>query len=184
MRGCLSASVFRGCGWWSTTTPPAPPSASGTHGAAAGATDAVVVTLGTGIGGGLINEQRVGRRWRLGYAGEIGQWAWWWTRRGRAYPCGKRGCWERFASGSGLGRLAREAAHAGRLDEVLGRAGGDPEAVRAEDVTAAAATGDAGAQGSWRNSGGGWRSVWPTWPTSSIRRSSSWAAAWSTRWTW
>ena len=41
------------------------------YGAAAGATDAVVVTLGTGIGGGLIVNNRVARG-ALGYAGEIG----------------------------------------------------------------------------------------------------------------
>jgi len=83
-------------------------------------------------------------RGALGFAGEIGHMVV--DPSGPACPCGKRGCWERFASGSGLGRLAREAAHAGRLDEVLRRAGGDPEAVRAEDVTAAAAAGDPGAQ--------------------------------------
>lgn len=113
------------------------------YGAAAGATDAVVVTLGTGIGGGLVVNNRVARG-ALGYAGEIGHMVV--DPSGPACPCGKRGCWERFASGSGLGRLAREAAHAGRLDEVLLVAGGDPEAVRAEDVTAAAAAGDPAAQ--------------------------------------
>jgi glucokinase len=113
------------------------------YGAAAGATDAVVVTLGTGIGGGLVVNDRVARG-ALGFAGEIGHMVV--DPSGPACPCGKRGCWERFASGSGLGRLAREAAHAGRLVEVLRRAGGDPEAVRAEDVTTAAAAGDAGAQ--------------------------------------
>jgi glucokinase len=113
------------------------------YGAAAGATDAVVVTLGTGIGGGLIVNNRV-TRGAHGFAGEIGHMVV--DPSGPSCPCGKRGCWERFASGSGLGRLAREAAHAGRLDEVVRLAGGDPEAVRGEDVTAAAAAGDAGAQ--------------------------------------
>jgi glucokinase len=113
------------------------------YGAAAGATDAVVVTLGTGIGGGLVVNNRVARG-ALGFAGEIGHMVV--DPSGPACPCGKRGCWERFASGSGLGRLAREAAHAGRLDEVLRRAGGNPEAVRGEDVTAAAAAGDPGAR--------------------------------------
>jgi len=113
------------------------------YGAAAGATDAVVVTLGTGIGGGLVVNNRVARG-ALGFAGEIGHMVV--DPSGPSCPCGKRGCWERFASGSGLGRLAREAAHAGRLDEVLRLAGGDPEAVRGEDVTAAAAAGDAAAR--------------------------------------
>jgi glucokinase len=113
------------------------------YGAATGATDAVVVTLGTGIGGGLVVNDAVVRG-ALGFAGEIGHMVV--DPSGPACPCGKRGCWERFASGTGLGRLAREAAHAGRLDEVLRGAGGDPEAVRAEDVTAAAAGGDPGAR--------------------------------------
>jgi glucokinase len=113
------------------------------YGAAVGATDAVVVTLGTGIGGGLVVNGRVARG-ALGFAGEIGHMVV--DRSGPACPCGKRGCWERFASGSGLGRMAREAAHAGRLDDVLRGAGGDPEAVRAEDVTTAAGAGDAEAQ--------------------------------------
>jgi glucokinase len=63
-------------------------------------------------------------------------------RDGIACPCGRRGCWERYASGSGLGRLAREAAGARRLDRVVELAGGDPEKVRGEDVQAAALEGD------------------------------------------
>jgi len=114
-----------------------------TMGAASGATDAVIVTLGTGIGGGLVVGGKVAGG-AHGFAGEIGHMVV--DPSGPSCPCGKRGCWERFASGSGLGRLAREAAHAGRLDAVLRRRGGDPEAVRAEDVTSAAAAGDAGAR--------------------------------------
>ena len=60
-------------------------------------------------------------------------------------PCGQRGCWERFASGSGLGRLGREAAEAGRAPGLVSRAGGDPASVRGEHVTEAAAEGDPGA---------------------------------------
>jgi glucokinase len=57
-------------------------------------------------------------------------------------PCGHRGCWERYASGSGLGRLAREAAHAGMVPRVVELAGGDPEAVRGEHVAMAVQEGD------------------------------------------
>ena len=52
--------------------------------------------------------------------------------------CGRRGCWERYASGSGLARLAREAATGGRLARVVTLAG-DAEAVRGEHVQSAAA---------------------------------------------
>jgi glucokinase len=58
--------------------------------------------------------------------------------------CGKRGCWERYASGSGIARMAREAIAAGALGEVAARAGGI-DAVRGEDVEAAARAGDADA---------------------------------------
>jgi glucokinase len=111
-------------------------------GAASGASDAVLVTLGTGIGGGLIAGGHVVRG-ASGFAGEVGHMVV--DPTGPPCPCGKRGCWERFASGSGLGRLAREAAQAGRLDEVVHLAGGDAESVRGEHVTAAAKAGDAGA---------------------------------------
>jgi glucokinase len=111
-------------------------------GAATGVTDAVMVTLGTGIGGGIIAGGHVVRG-ASGFGGEIGHMVV--DPTGPVCPCGKRGCWERFASGSGLGRLARDAAHAGRLDEVVSLAGGDAESVRGEHVTMAARAGDAGA---------------------------------------
>jgi glucokinase len=60
-------------------------------------------------------------------------------------PCGRQACWERYASGSGLARLAREAAIAGRVNAVVERAGGDPEDVKGEHLTAAAREGDPGA---------------------------------------
>lgn len=111
-------------------------------GAGRGAGHVAVVTLGTGIGVGLISGGRVvlGAH---GFAGEVGHMVI--DPAGPPCPCGGRGCWERYASGAGLGRLAREAAYAGRLHEVVTIAGGDPELVRGEHVTSAAATGDAGA---------------------------------------
>lgn len=112
-------------------------------GAASGTGQAVVVTLGTGIGGGLVCDGRV-MRGTNGFAGEIGHMVV--DPSGPLCTCGKRGCWERFASGSGLARLAREAAHAGRLGSVVHLAGDDPEAVRGEHVTAAALGGDPEAQ--------------------------------------
>jgi glucokinase len=108
-------------------------------GAARGYRHVVMVTLGTGIGGGLIVDGRV-QVGGHGFAGEIGHMVV--DPAGPPCPCGRRGCWERFASGGGLGLMAREAALAGRLPEVVALAGGDPEGVRGEDVTAAAVAGD------------------------------------------
>jgi glucokinase len=120
-------------------------------GAARGYDDVVMVTLGTGIGGGIVLDGHV-QVGSAGFAGEIGHLVV--DPAGPPCPCGRRGCWERFASGAGLGVLAREAALAGRLNEVVRVAGGDPESVRGEDVSAAAATGDPAAQQVIREVGG------------------------------
>jgi glucokinase len=103
----------------------------------------VMVTLGTGIGGGLVVDGRV-EVGGHGFAGEIGHMVV--DPAGPPCPCGRRGCWERFASGGGLGLLAREAALAGTLPGVVALSGGDPEGVRGEDVTAAALAGDGDAR--------------------------------------
>jgi glucokinase len=103
----------------------------------------VMVALGTGIGGGIVIDGRV-EVGSAGFAGEIGHMVI--DPAGPPCPCGRRGCWERYASGAGLGLAAREAALAGRLDGVVRLAGGDPENVRGEDVSAAAAAGDPAAR--------------------------------------
>jgi len=111
-------------------------------GAARGADHFVMVTLGTGIGGGLVTGGRV-LAGAHGFAGEIGHMLV--DPSGPPCPCGRRGCWERYASGGGLGRLAREAAYAGRLAQVVALAGDDPELVRGEHVTRSALDGEPGA---------------------------------------
>lgn len=108
-------------------------------GAAAGADEVLVITLGTGIGGGIITGGRL-LRGANGFAGEPGHMIV--DPTGPPCPCGKRGCWERFASGTALRRLAHEAADGGRLDGLLERTGGDAGAIRGEDITAAARGGD------------------------------------------
>jgi glucokinase len=108
-------------------------------GAGSGSTDMLIVTLGTGIGGGIV----IGGRLVEGahrFAGEFGHMVV--DPNGPQCPCGKKGCWERFASGAGLGVLGRELAMAGAAPGLTELAGGDPEDVKGEHVTAAAATGD------------------------------------------
>ena len=107
-------------------------------GAARGVDDFVLVTLGTGIGGGIVVNGEL-LRGSAGFAGEIGHVVV--DPSGPRCPCGKRGCWERYASGSGVARLSVEAAVAGRLPGLVAELG-DAEAVRGEDVTHAAAAGD------------------------------------------
>jgi glucokinase len=112
-------------------------------GAARGCDEALMVTVGTGIGGGIVSGGRLVRG-AHNFAGEIGHVIV--DPHGVPCPCGHRGCWERYASGSGLGRLGRDAAGAGRAADLVARAGGDPDAVRGEHVVAAAGDGDPEAQ--------------------------------------
>lgn len=91
-------------------------------GAARGARDAVIVTLGTGIGGGLVMGG-VLQRGANGFAGEIGHMIV--DVGGIECPCGRRGCWERYASGTAL--AASAGARSG--EEVVDAARhGDPVA--------------------------------------------------------
>jgi len=105
-------------------------------GAGRGVENFAAITLGTGIGGGIIaNGELI--RGRNGFGGEVGHMI---VRAGGLRcACGREGCWERYASGTGLGVLAATAAQEGRLPELSARLGAAN--VRAEDVTAAAADG-------------------------------------------
>lgn len=101
----------------------------------------VLVTLGTGIGGGVVSDGAV-MRGEHGFAGEFGHMVI--DPDGKACSCGNRGCWETFASGRALDDLARAAAERGALDGVLATAG-DLDGVGGEQVEDAARRGDAGA---------------------------------------
>ncbi|HRE02931.1 MAG TPA: ROK family protein, partial [Ilumatobacteraceae bacterium] len=89
-------------------------------GAARGHDHVVAVTLGTGVGGGIVLDGRL-QRGVNGFAGEFGHMVV--EATGVECVCGQRGCWERYASGSALQRMA-----GGR---------------RGEDVVAAVRAGDA-----------------------------------------
>jgi glucokinase len=109
------------------------------RGVARGTDEVLMVTLGTGIGGGIISRGRLVEGAHR-YAGEFGHMIV--DPNGPHCPCGQRGCWERFASGAGLGAIGREMAIAGEAPRLVELAGGDPETVRGEHVTTAAAEGD------------------------------------------
>ncbi len=131
--------VCPGANIWSGNDATAAGWAEHAVGAARGIDDVLLVTLGTGIGGGIIAGGRVSEGAHR-FAGEFGHMVI--DPHGPRCPCGQQGCWERYASGSGLGNLAREAAIAGQLPRVVELAGGDAEAVRGEQVTRAASEGD------------------------------------------
>ena len=100
-------------------------------GAARDVADAVLVGLGTGIGGGLLLDGRLVRG-ANGFAGEIGHMVV--DQAGIACVCGRTGCWERYASGSALGRMGREAGIGERGEDVTTAAiAGDPTALAVFD---------------------------------------------------
>jgi glucokinase len=110
-------------------------------GAARDVDDMVMLTVGTGLGGGIVADGRL-LRGAHGIGGELGH-----VRvvpDGLRCGCGNRGCWEQYASGSALTRQARElvasdSLHAARLSELCeGRA----ERLRGWMVTKAAREGD------------------------------------------
>ena len=76
-------------------------------GAAKGESNVVVVTLGTGVGGGIVTEGRINRGNFFG-AGEIGHQVICYEN-GVPCGCGRKGCWEQYASATALIRQAKAA---------------------------------------------------------------------------
>jgi glucokinase len=115
------------------------------YGAARGAGVAVLVAIGTGIGGGLLLGGTV-YRGAFGVAPELGHLCL--VPGGRPCPCGKSGCWERYCSGTALSTTAVEllARHPDRSTVLAREAAGDSRAVTGRKVAAAARDGDPLAQ--------------------------------------
>jgi glucokinase len=109
-------------------------------GALGGVDTGLLVAVGTGIGGGLVVGGRLAPG-AHGFAGEVGHMVV--DAAGPPCACGRRGCFETVVSGSALARRAQEELAAGAGSLALSLAGGDPGAVRAEEVVEAARRGDA-----------------------------------------
>lgn len=107
-----------------------------------GVDNVVAVTLGTGIGGGLIVDGKLVRG-AHGFAGEPGHMIV--EVGGPECPCGQRGCWEVYASGNGLARLARRAVAEGRAPSLLDAADGELDRVDARLAGRLLAEGDSAA---------------------------------------
>jgi glucokinase len=110
------------------------------YGAAKGADHALLLTLGTGIGGGIWLNGEI-YRGATGAGAELGHIVV--DIDGEPCPgsCPNRGCIESMASGTALGRLAREAAEK-HPDSELGRRLAERGTVDAKDLDAAARGGD------------------------------------------
>jgi glucokinase len=110
-------------------------------GAGQGRENICMLTLGTGVGGGVITNGQL-YRGAFGMGAELGH-----IRlipEGRQCGCGAQGCLEQYGSGSALVRIARVRA-ASNLDKaqfILSLGSGSPDQIRGEDITKAANSGD------------------------------------------
>ena len=148
-------------------------------GAARGHDDVVMVTLGTGHRG-RHRQSTAGCR-SVRRASPARSATWWSTPPGPPAPAGGGAAGSASRRAPGWASSPARRRWPGRLGEVVRLAGGDPESVRGEDVSAAAAAGDPAARRVIERSGGGSGSGWPTWPACSIRSASCWAAGWCGR---
>ena len=112
-----------------------------TFGAGEDVDDFLLVTVGTGVGGGVVLNGQL-HRGAFGVAGEIGHLRV--VPGGLICGCGNRGCWEQYASGTALVRDTRDQAREGSLiaRTLLDRAGGQVEAITGPLITEAAHEGD------------------------------------------
>ncbi|HEV8196931.1 MAG TPA: ROK family protein [Gemmatimonadales bacterium] len=107
-------------------------------GAAKGARSAVCFTIGTGIGGGIVQDGKLVHG-ASDVAGEIGHITI--EVNGRRCGCGNDGCLEAYASGPAIARRAVEAIEAGAVSAMAGKAG-EVSRITAQTVFQCAADGD------------------------------------------
>lgn len=92
-------------------------------GAAAGMDDMLMITLGTGVGGGIVLRQQI---WHgmTGMAGELGHVTV--DPNGPPCGCGNQGCVEQYASATAIARMAREKVEKGSAPDLASLADGAP----------------------------------------------------------
>lgn len=108
-------------------------------GAGRGYRHLLLVTVGTGLGGGIVSDGRLFRG-ANGFASEIGHIIV--EPGGPLCGCGNHGCWEQVAAGRAIDRMGREEAREHEHSILRRLAGGDPDEVTGELVTQAAMQGD------------------------------------------
>lgn len=109
------------------------------YGAAKGMKDFIVITLGTGVGSGIVvnGELLYGHD---GFAGELGHVTMVRGVEGRPCGCGRKGCLEAYCSATGVARTAREILAKDNRPSLLRDI--DPEKIESYDVFKAANQGD------------------------------------------
>jgi glucokinase len=113
-------------------------------GAGRGSAHIVCITLGTGIGGGLVIDGTL-HRGRYGVAAEVGHYRM--VPHGRRCACGNHGCWEQYASGRALVAEAQDLALTDPVaaERMLKLADGVIDQVEGHVITQAALEGDGAA---------------------------------------
>ena len=109
------------------------------YGVARGMKNFIVITLGTGVGSGVVvNGQLV--YGSDGFAGELGHVTMVRGEEGRLCGCGRKGCLETYCSATGVARTARELLSKSTEPSLLREL--DPESITSLDVSIAAGKGD------------------------------------------
>lgn len=108
-----------------------------TYGAAKGMKDFIMITLGTGVGSGIVIDGKV-LYGHDGFAGELGH-VCVVRENGRQCGCGKKGCLETYCSATGVARTAKEWLESSDEPSLLR----DIANVSSKDVFEAAEKGDA-----------------------------------------
>ena len=117
------------------------------YGVARGMKNFIVITLGTGVGSGIVvNGQLL--YGHDGFAGELGHVTMVRGEEGRICGCGRTGCLECYCSATGVARTAREMLSKTDRPSLLREL--DPEKITSLDVSIAAGKGDELAKEGWR----------------------------------
>lgn len=112
-------------------------------GAARGVKDSVFITLGTGVGGGVILDGKVFHGFNFAGA-ELGHVVI--EKDGQPCSCGRRGCWEAYSSATALVRMTREEMQACKDSKMWQLCGGDEERVDGRTAFDAMRQGDEAAK--------------------------------------
>lgn len=110
-----------------------------TYGVARGMKNFIMITLGTGVGSGIVVDGKVVYG-SDGFAGELGHFVVDHTPSGRPCGCGRSGCLETYCSATGVARTAREVLEKSAVDSPLRKL--DPGSITSFDVFQAAEQGD------------------------------------------
>ena len=113
-------------------------------GAGAGEKYFVMITLGTGLGGGIVIDGKVYSGFNFA-GGELGHMVI--EKGGRPCTCGRKGCWEAYSSATGLTKITVDnmlkASREGRITSMFDMVGGDLSKVTARTAFTAMKAGDA-----------------------------------------